>query len=244
MALFIIMFSIASVNTAKFSELKVSLKDAFSGKVLPGGKSIANGSDSAAVASPLPALSATSHAAAQREDDDLARLKQRIEAYARQQGLSSQLDANIERRGLVITILTDKLLFDSGQATLHPQGARLIASIGELLRREDTHNVTVEGYTDTVPSHGSAYPTNWELSTARASTVVRTLLDARVAPQRLTASGRAYLDPVASNATAAGRERNRRVQIVLPRRSGVAAGEPAAPPLGPVQLQPTPQANP
>jgi chemotaxis protein MotB len=220
MALFIVMFSMANVNTSKFKALKLSLAEAFSGKVLPSGQSIADSGGDAAITSPLPALRTKapgSQSAAQRENDELAALKRRIEAFARQQGIAGQLAARIERRGLVITILTDRLLFDSGQAALHPQGARLITSIGSLLRREATHDVNVEGYTDTVPINGSAYPTNWELSTARASTVVRTLLSARVAPRRLTASGRAYLDPVASNATSTGRARNRRVQIVLPR---------------------------
>jgi chemotaxis protein MotB len=118
-----------------------------------------------------------------------------------------------------VTVLTDKLLFDSGQAALQPQGVNLMTSIGAMLRTEAGHNVIVEGYTDDVPISGSTYPTNWELSTARASTVVRTFLEANVSPERLTAAGRAYLDPVASNRTAAGREANRRVQIVIPRNA-------------------------
>jgi chemotaxis protein MotB len=221
MALFIVMFSMANVNTSKFKALKLSLAEAFSGKVLPSGQSISDSGGDAAIKTPLPALTTKapgSDSAAERENDELAALKRRIEAYARQQGIADQLAARIERRGLVITILTDRLLFDSGQAALHPQGARLISSIGELLRREAKHEVNVEGYTDSVPIRGSSYPTNWELSTARASTVVRTLLSSHVAARRLTASGRAYLDPVAPNTTSTGRARNRRVQIVLPRR--------------------------
>jgi chemotaxis protein MotB len=94
-----------------------------------------------------------------------------------------------------------------------------MTSIGQMLRTESGHDVIVEGYTDDVPTTGTTYPTNWELSTARASTVVRSFLRAKVSPQRMTASGRAYLDPVASNRTATGREANRRVQIVIPRNA-------------------------
>jgi chemotaxis protein MotB len=248
MALFIVMFSMANVNTSKFHELKTSLSEAFSGQLLPGGTSIAEDGGAASLANPLPELAATpasSQAAdAERENEELRRLKQRVDAYASAHGISAQLDARIERRGLVITILTDRLLFDSGQAAIRPPGARLVGSIGGLLRKESKHQVTVEGYTDTVPIAGSTYPTNWELSTARASTVVRTLMGAGVQAQRLTASGRAHLDPVASNASAGGRARNRRVQIVLPRRSSSPTSDAAAPDLGPTEPTIGPQESP
>jgi chemotaxis protein MotB len=73
----------------------------------------------------------------------------------------------------------------------------------------------VEGHTDTVPIAGSVFPTNWELSTARASRVVRFMIGQGVASSRLAAAGYAYLHPIATNVTAAGRSRNRRVEIVL-----------------------------
>ena len=73
----------------------------------------------------------------------------------------------------------------------------------------------VEGNTDSVPIHGSQFPTNWELSTARAARVVRFFIGQGVAKGRLGASGYAALHPIASNATAPGRSRNRRVEIVL-----------------------------
>lgn len=226
MALFIVMFSMATVNTSKFQALKTSLSDAFQPGIVKGGRSIAEGGGSAAVPRALPEPSGRS--ANGQEDRSLHELQRRVEAYARSKGLASKISARVERQGLVITVLTDKLLFDSGQAVLRPEGARLIAAIGGLLCRESSHRVMVEGYTDDQPIHDSTYPSNWELSTARASTVVRALVAAHVAPQRLTAAGRAYLDPVASNTTAEGRSRNRRVQIVLPRDAA-----PSDPAIGP-----------
>ena len=92
-----------------------------------------------------------------------------------------------------------------------------------------------------MPIRSSTYPSNWELSTARASTVVRTLMSVQVAATRLTAAGRADLDPVATNATDAGRSRNRRVQIVLPRRSSSPTADAAAPQIGPSEPQIGPQ---
>jgi chemotaxis protein MotB len=226
MALFIVMYSISSVNTSKFKSLHASLQDAFSGRIMPGGRSIMDAGASDAVQKQLVAVdqasTASSSSAAQLEDQDFQALKERIDRYAREHGLQDKIRTKIDRRGLTIVVLTDKLLFDSGSAVLQPPGVDLMRSIGGALRQEGSHQVLVEGYTDDVPIQGT-YPSNWELSTARASTVVRTLVSARVSPERLTASGRAYLDPVASNSTAAGRSRNRRVQIVLPRQAGGAA---------------------
>jgi chemotaxis protein MotB len=156
-----------------------------------------------------------------------------VDAYAREKGLADKLSARVERRGLVITILTDQLLFDSGSAQLKPEGVPLMDAVAGLLRREKTHQVVVEGHTDTVPIGGSQYPTNWELSTARASTVVRVLAGDGVTSRRLTAAGRAYLDPVASNDTSTGRSQNRRVQIVLPRQAAPPSSDAAEPKIGP-----------
>jgi len=244
MALFIVMFAMANVNTSKFKELKKSLANAFSGPVKTGGGSILDGGASdksvqGAIVEQVGGQSVTANAPspAQQEADQLQKLKERVDAYAREKGLSDKLSARVERRGLVITILTDQLLFDSGSAQLKPQGMPLMNAVAGLLRREKTHQVVVEGHTDTVPISGSQYPTNWELSTARASTVVRVLAQEGVESQRLTAAGRAYLDPVATNSTDTGRSQNRRVQIVLPRQAASPTSDDAEPKIGPSEPQ-------
>jgi chemotaxis protein MotB len=91
----------------------------------------------------------------------------------------------------------------------------VLTKVAEILRREQQHQVMVEGHTDTVPISGSLFPTNWELSTARASRVVRFLIAGGVPQRRLSAAGYAALHPLATNYTAVGRSRNRRVEIVL-----------------------------
>ena len=85
--------------------------------------------------------------------------------------------------------------------------------------------IRVCGFTDPIPIHTAAFPSNWELSAGRAASVVRAFAEAGVAPQRLEAAGRAALDPLTTNATALGRARNRRVEVLLPR---VATGDAAA----------------
>jgi chemotaxis protein MotB len=238
MALFMVMFSIANVNKSKLESLSQSLQEAFSGKILPGGKSIQqNGAQekpqTPSPTPPIPAITplvadaSKKQAAAQarQEQDDFTRIKRRVDAYARAHGLQSKIQSTITQRGLVIRLLTDKVLFDSGQAVLKSQSGPLLDQVAKLLRLAPGHNVMVEGHTDSVPIHGSVYPTNWELSTARASRVVRYLVDHGARSLRMGASGYAALHPIASNSTPAGRSRNRRVEIVLLRSKDGAATE-------------------
>jgi chemotaxis protein MotB len=230
MALFMVLFSITSVNKAKLQVLSESLQEAFSGNVLPGGNSIrdtgaSEKTERPSSEPPIPAITPITDkakekdtaAAARKEQDDFKRLKEKIDAYARSHGLEDTVQTVIARRGLVIRLLTDRVLFDSGAADLKPQATPVLSQVAQLLRTEGRHPVMVEGHTDGVPIRGSAFPTNWELSTARASRVVRFLIDGDVTQGRLSAAGYASLHPIASNDTAAGRSRNRRVEVVLTR---------------------------
>jgi chemotaxis protein MotB len=252
MALFMVLFSISSVNISKYETLQKSLKAAFSGQILSGGKSIAHsGQTSNAAQTPasveLQALepvttegsaasqsssqSSANAAKAQAEAQEFLRIKRELEAYASSHGFSHSVTTSIEARGLVIRVLTDDLLFASGQATLEPRAGALLGEIAQLLNVDQTHPISVEGNTDDVPIHSSVYPSNWQLSTARASTVVQFLIEHGVGASRLTATGNAEQRPVDSNATAEGRARNRRVEIVMrriygPEGEGEPTGEP------------------
>jgi chemotaxis protein MotB len=254
MALFMVLFSISSVNISKYQVLQHSLKAAFSGNILPGGKSIAQqgatNNDShapsatqAAALVPLTAIgsglesqtsshatqsvqsaqsaaSSASQTAASHESEVFSHIKHELDAYASSHGFKKSVQTTIEKRGLVIRVLTDDLLFPSGKASLDNRADSLLSEIGALLNVDETHPIDVEGNTDDVPIHSALFPSNWELSTARASTVVRFLIANHVSPRRLTAAGNADQRPVASDATAGGRARNRRVEIVLRRIHG------------------------
>lgn len=233
MALFMVLFSISSVNTSKFESLQRALQDAFSGRILPGGKAIKDAGGAANVAQsspspPFPSLqpfaggrsqedTKQGGAAARREQEAFKRLKQRIDALVLSKGLSGKIQTRLTDAGLAVRLLTDDLLFDSGEATPRPQSLGLLRGLGHILGADQQHALIVSGHTDTVPIHSGEFPTNWELSTARAASVVRTFAGAGVSASRMTAAGRAYLQPVASNRTAAGRSLNRRVEVLLPR---------------------------
>jgi chemotaxis protein MotB len=245
MALFMVLFSISSVNISKFVTLQHSLQDAFSGRILPGGRALKESGGSTTspqIAQNTPSLKpSAADAASSAERESFARLKERVDAYAREHKLDNKVTTIVTKDGLVIRLLTDKLLFDSGSATVRPGGRGLLAEVGGLLRGESRHDIRVRGYTDTVPIRTSAFPSNWELSAARAASIVRDFMHAGVAAERLEAAGRAYLDPLSSNATAAGRARNRRVEVLLPRLTDKAAqaGERPrfAPDFGPEKLK-------
>jgi chemotaxis protein MotB len=249
MALFMVLFSISSVNVSKYQTLQKSLKAAFSGNILPGGKAIAQ-QGSTANASQVPAsvelqgiepvakvgssglqtssvsgprsaaATARQETARQREQNEFAQIKHELDAYAAAHGFGASVRTTIEARGLVIRVLTDDLLFATGSAALEGRGDGLLSEISQLLNIDESHPIDVEGNTDDVPIHSSQFPSNWALSAARASTVASFLVEHGVAPRRLTASGYAEQRPVDSNATAAGRARNRRVQIVMKRIYG------------------------
>jgi chemotaxis protein MotB len=259
MALFMVLFSISSVNISKYQTLQKSLKAAFSGHILPGGTSVASEGSTAnhsqtPASTELQAIepvategaatlqSSTAHnvstatssnaaaaaakiAAAQHQASEFARIKSELEAYAKAHGFAKSVKVAIEQRGLVIRVLTDDLLFASGQATLQGRASGLLTEISSLLNVDQTHPISVEGNTDNVPIHSAQFPSNWELSTARASTVVQYLIAHSVSPNRLTASGNAEQRPIDSNATAAGRARNRRVEIVMRRLHGAGESE-------------------
>jgi chemotaxis protein MotB len=269
-ALFMVLFSISSVNISKYQVLQQSLKSAFSGSILPGGRAImqsgsestaqhvpataavpsivplvptpsarsssstgsanaasssANLAGKAAAAKPMTAAeiqaALNSVAASVSEQDSFVALAKRLNAYAKAHGFSSEVQAVVQRRGLVVRVLTDKVLFASGQATLQHEGTPLLEEVAQLLNVDQSHPITVEGHTDNVPIATAEFPSNWELSTARATTVVRFLIAHGVGAGRLGAVGYADLHPIASNATAAGRALNRRVEIVLMRLNPV-----------------------
>jgi len=114
--------------------------------------------------------------------------------------------------------VAEQLFFDSGRATLKESGKVILKKVGEALKGFDDKIVRVVGHTDNVPIGKSMlgqFPSNWDLSAARATTVVRFLESAGVPPERMISSGRGEYSPVASNDDAEGRRKNRRIEITL-----------------------------
>jgi len=223
MALFIVMWSVSAVNKSKFDELKSSLHAAFGhSSILPGERSIlqSTGSPSSAftiIPSDMPPKTAVQRTFRQLEQESLERVRRQIEAAARSEGLSAELRTYIDERGLVVRLLTDKLMFDPGRATLKPEARPLLGRVARSLTAV-ANPVRVEGNTDNQPISNALFRSNWELSAARATAVLEVLRGHGVTDRRLSVAGYADQHPVASNSSVDGRSHNRRVDIVVLRR--------------------------
>jgi chemotaxis protein MotB len=136
------------------------------------------------------------------------------EALART-GLAKEVSFNFDERGLVVSILTDKVLFPLDSAQLQPDGVAIINAIGPVLAQLP-NQVDVEGDTDNQPIRGGPYADNWALSAARAVAVVEDLIrNHGIDPDRLQATGNSDTRPIVPNNTAQHQAENRRVQIVV-----------------------------
>lgn len=119
------------------------------------------------------------------------------------------------KNGRVYVSLQESLLFPSGSAVVNPKGKEALGTLAQVLNMNPDINVVVEGHTDSVPIRGK-YEDNWALSVARSTAIVRLLTETyKVDPTRVTASGKSKYEPVDTNLTAEGRQRNRRTEIIL-----------------------------
>ena len=128
---------------------------------------------------------------------------------------SDELSVEV-RNGKVYVSMSDKLLFKSGSAAIESKGLDAIKVLADVLGKNTEIDILVEGHTDNIPIKTAIYHDNWDLSVARAISIVRILTDEyRIAPTRLTASGKGEFSPRASNSTPEGRASNRRTEIIL-----------------------------
>jgi chemotaxis protein MotB len=146
---------------------------------------------------------------------DQAQRYEELLQYLRDEGLEDKVQVNLTDKGLHVSI-TDSVMFDTGSAVLIGASKTLLRRIRAVLG-SDVESVVVEGHTDNRPIRTAHFPSNWELSGARASSVVRFLLEDEdvLTPARYLAVGYGEFQPVDTNDTAAGRSRNRRVEILF-----------------------------
>ena len=154
-------------------------------------------------------------AAAQAEQAVLNGAEAQIEQALTKRGLQDAVTFRTEARGLVVTVVTDYVLYPLDSAVLQPEGRAVLDALAPALAALP-NDLSVEGHTDSTPVTGGPYATNWELSTARATAVVRYLIDAHhIDPTRLSATGYADTRPLVPNTNTSNRALNRRVEIVV-----------------------------
>ncbi|MFA7059351.1 MAG: flagellar motor protein MotB [Pedobacter sp.] len=223
-AVFVVLYAMGQSDKKKVEEVMQSLKQSFgmatAGAVAPKINVIPSKSINI-LPSITPELSIAPSGKSGRgqgktraEEKDFRQIKSSIEAYLVKQGAQNKVSLNITRRGLIVS-LKEAGFFDSGQANIRPDAYELINTISEVMTQYN-NPLRVEGHTDNVPINSSQFPSNWELSTARATNGLKYLLKHfDVDPDKISATGYAEFRPVADNATAEGRAKNRRVDLVM-----------------------------
>jgi chemotaxis protein MotB len=221
MVLFIVLFSIGQLDLKKFEQLRSGLAASFGTKTvaLDGGTGVLDGGpsplDAQTAQDILDAQRAAEVAAAQQLRETADEVKKTLAG----QGLGDKVTFRFEDRGLVLQIVTDQVLFDLGKADLRPEGRAVLDGLASALK-EVPNDIAVEGHTDNRPISGFPFPSNWELSTARATSVLRYLVDDKgLDRKRISAAGYGEERPVVPNDTPAHQAQNRRVEIVVLRPS-------------------------
>ncbi len=213
-AFFVVMYALSTVNEGKYRILSESVSSAF--------RNVETNTSSPAVITPITPVPVLQKPSATPKAQEVAKVRQRdkmrnvakdilqVMAPLIAEGKVRVLETS---RGVTIEI-NDSVLFSPGQAQVQPVLSKAIRAIAEVLAPTD-FPITIEGHTDNVPINTPQFPSNWELSAVRATTVLRLFADANVAPERLTAIGYADTRPVEPNLLADGRARNRRVTILI-----------------------------
>lgn len=215
-AFFVVMYAISSVNEGKYKVLSDSLTNAFRNiTAVEGGQPIlvTPGSPPLVqkpVGKPDKLVSDPKRGEQQQKMRNIA--KEIMDAL---QPLVAQGKVRLLETSRGVTIeINDSVLFPAGQAKLQPASMSAMLAIAEVLARTD-FPITIEGHTDNLPINTAQFPSNWELSAVRATTVLRLFNDGGVGAERLTAIGYGDTRPVETNTTAEGRARNRRVSILI-----------------------------
>jgi len=211
-AFFVVMYALSSINEGKYRVLSNSLVNAF-GRV----QTTPIKGDAIPASSLLPRALPPMR---QRNSEALRREKEHLTGVARN---ILQLLAPLVEQGKVRVTQTNRgvnveinasVLFAPGDARLSAGSIQALKAVAAELKSDD-HAIQVEGHTDSVPIRNTQFPSNWELSSVRASSVIRLFIDSGIEEKRLTAVGHGPTRPVGSNETAEGRLRNRRVSVMI-----------------------------
>jgi chemotaxis protein MotB len=222
LALFIVLYASSSVNISKLEELSQAFKSALSSGigVLDGGSiteddQLKRRTDDIQNRLDNGRKNKTRAVLQQEEQENLEKLKENLDQYIEKNGLSTQLETQLNQSQLLITI-RDNALFASGSATIKPESQKLAAAIGTMLEQYPDYEVQVKGHTDNQPINTFEFPSNYELSSKRAINFMKILLENEAFdPKQFSATGYAEFHPLESNATEAGRAVNRRVEVSI-----------------------------
>ncbi|ANR70754.1 flagellar motor protein MotB [Selenomonas sp. oral taxon 126] len=214
LALFIALFAMSQTDASKMQALAQAFTAAFN----MGGPSFFSGmGPSTSINSATTTGQDNANNAYMQENQNLREAQEKIEQYVKENNLQDQVSTELSEEGLMIR-LKEKALFASGSAALEGQADQIVPVIAGLLASLP-ERVTISGHTDNVPISTAQFPSNWELSSARAVSLMRGLMGAQPSlnPARFSALGYSEYRPIASNDTDEGRAQNRRVEVFIAR---------------------------
>jgi chemotaxis protein MotB len=226
-AVFVMLYAMSIVDQKKMEEVQASIQSSFSGPqtLTPALKVIGNkdfGLIPEVVEPPVPSQ-AQDEAAAAAEAQEFSEIKKEVEDNLQGYGAKNEVQLTINERGLVIS-LKEAGFFPSGTAKMQAEALPILDKIATSISRY-ANTLRIEGHTDNVPVNSPAFPSNWELSAARANSIVHYLVEKHgFKGAKLSVTGYGEYRPIADNATEEGRKLNRRVDIVMLSRKG-AQGE-------------------
>ncbi len=216
MCFFVLLFAMSTTQQETYKELVQSLRSALGAQAVPEA-----GTREGLTMHAVPSEEPTENQQIDELGGMIEKEMEEIVSEVRELVLFNKLGGEVSvtktEEGIVIT-MSDLLLFSEGGTKLSDKGYDILKKVAEVLSKLAYH-VKIKGHTDSSPIASAVYPSNWELSSARASMVVRLLVDNGVPPQYISAEGYAHYHPVATNDTAKGRALNRRVEIVYERDS-------------------------
>lgn len=213
-AFFVVMYAISSLNEGKYKVFTASLITAF-GKQ-GGAKSdviVPITEQDLLLKSLVDRRNAKQGEKARKQQEYMRSVANNLNQVLSSLVTSGQVTVTQTNRGVVMDI-NASALFKTGEAELQKDAVRVMSEVARILAQGD-QSVEVEGYTDDIPIKTTRFPSNWELSSARASSVVRLFIEQNVAAERLTVVGSAANRPIAANDTPEGRTRNRRVTVTI-----------------------------
>ncbi|WP_205854553.1 flagellar motor protein MotB [Planococcus halotolerans] len=241
LALFIVLFAASEVNSQKFQEISDSFNQELQGGtgILDQQSAVETFEETSKLAEPNDVDptegEATTPPEVEEEINDkiemtaeeieqlalaedykeLAAIQDKVKAYIAERNMEDKLEAELTSKGLVLKI-KDGVLYRSGSADISEGSRTVTEEIGKMLVTDPPRSIFIEGHTDNIPSTSDKYPSNWELSSARAINFMKILLENNdLDPTKFSATGFAEHQPIASNDTAEGRAENRRVEVLI-----------------------------
>ncbi|MFJ7936614.1 flagellar motor protein MotB [Sporosarcina sp. NPDC096371] len=210
-ALFVVLFASSTIDESKFSQISSVFNEIFDG-----GNGVMDNAASVPIAVPKDTNGTSEENTSYLEDQkSLGETQDRVDEYIAVNELENQFETEMTDEGLLITI-RDSILFSPGKATIREEYKPIAGDLADLLIFDPPRQIVVTGHTDNVPMNNAEFQSNWELSVIRAVNFLKIIVDSgNINPLLFSTKGYGEYHPIASNDTAEGRSKNRRVEVLI-----------------------------